>query len=491
MKKKKQDMTKNYMVAIGVFVLAVGISLCLFFIAAQKTIDISSREETMSNVSKQSEHLRMILDIHFSYMEGIAKMIGEGDDLLSDKNKKLIRTIKEGTDLDHLALIDANGNAYYDNGVKKNVVHRWYFREGIKGNRTLSDPLESSVDQETRVVLSVPVYDKDQEKVIGVFGGSYNVSALSHMLFSDLFDSEGYSMIVTKEGKVIANDGDAKNCRLSYGDNIIEFCKSREIKDGHSTQSVKRDFSIGKEGVIRAGGYEDGSERYLAYAPLGMNDWMICYAIPASSAQESYSFIEQYEMILLGCFGILVCILLLYVIRKNRQKTAEILRSAQIDELTQIYNRKYAEQYAEQILEETQDCSLHAFFIMDIDKFKEVNDIYGHAVGDEVLHRFGQLLGRQFRTDDVVGRIGGDEFIVLMRNINTKEAVRAKAEQLLKEVGKLRFEQMDGNGITISVGIALFPEYGENYMNLYRSADHALYQTKRNGRDGFTICGEE
>ena len=70
---------------------------------------------------------------------------------------------------------------------------------------------------------------------------------------------------------------------------------------------------------------------------------------------------------------------------------------------------------------------------MDIDKFKEVNDVYGHAVGDAVLHTFGALLGRQFRGDDIVGRIGGDEFIILMRNVTTKEAVRTKAEQLLAE----------------------------------------------------------
>lgn len=127
---------------------------------------------------------------------------------------------------------------------------------------------------------------------------------------------------------------------------------------------------------------------------------------------------------------------------------------------------------------------------MDIDKFKEVNDVYGHAVGDVVLRTFGVLLGRRFRGDDIVGRIGGDEFIILMRNVTTKEAVRTKAEQLMAETKKLVFDEMDGKGITISVGIALAPEHGKTYLNLYRSADQALYETKRNGRNGFTIYGE-
>ena len=469
------------------FILAVGIGLIFFFVAAQKTIDSSSQERMKAHVTRQSEHLRTILNIHYSYLEGIAEKMGESDELLSKENKEMLTT--ENTALDRMALIDSEGNACYDNGAEKNVSHRRYFKEGISGNRTLSDPLESSVDQETKVVLGVPVYHKG--KVSGVLGGSYNVSELSRMLFEDLFSGSGYSLIVTREGEIIAHDGDPTDHKLSYGDNIFTFYQTKVIRGGHSLSEVKQNFDLGQEGLIRLGGYADKSDRYLAYAPLGINDWMICYVAPVTVVQESYAFVEQYETIFMGCFGILVCILILYIIRKNRQKTEAILRSAQTDELTQVYNRKYAEQFAEDALKEAKEGSLNAFFIMDVDKFKEVNDVYGHAVGDEVLHAFGNLLGKQFRENDIVGRIGGDEFIILMRNVSTKEAVRSKVEQLIKETKKLAFEEMDGKGITISVGIALFPEHGKTYMNLYRSADQALYQTKRSGRDGFTICGEK
>ena len=470
------------------FILAVGIGLIFFFVAAQKTIDNSSQERMKTNVTRQSEHLRTILNIHYSYLEGIAKKIGESNELLNEENKEMLTTFRESTAMDRMALIDPEGNAYYDNGAEKNVSHRRYFKEGISGNRTLSDPLESSVDQETRVVLGVPIFHEDE--VIGILGGSYNVGELSRMLFDDLFSGSGYSLIVTREGEIIAHDGDPTDHKLSYGDNIFTFYKSKTIREGHSISEVKQNFDMGEEGLIRMGGYADGFDRYLAYAPLGINDWMICYAAPVTVAQQSYAFVEQYEMVFLGCFGILVCILILYIIRKNRQKTEAILRSAQTDELTQIYNRKYAEQFAENALREAKDGSIHAFFIMDVDKFKEVNDVYGHAVGDVVLHTFGALLGRQFRGDDIVGRIGGDEFIILMRNVTTKEAVRTKAEQLLAETKKLVFDEMGGKGITISVGVALAPEHGKTYMNLYRSADQALYETKRNGRNGFTIFGE-
>lgn len=89
-----------------------------------------------------------------------------------------------------------------------------------------------------------------------------------------------------------------------------------------------------------------------------------------------------------------------------------------------------------------------------------------------------------------MGRIGGDEFTVLMWNVSSREAVRSKAEKLLEETKKLAFAEMDGKGITISIGIALYPEHGNTYMELYRIADQALYETKRSGRNGYTICGE-
>ena len=192
------------------FILAVGIGLIFFYVVAQKTIDSSSQERMKTNVARQSEHLRTILNIHYSYLEGIAEKIAESNELMNEENKEVLTIFQKNTSLDRLALIDPEGNAYYDNGVEKNVSHRRYFKEGISGNRTLT----------------------------------------------------------------------------------------------------------------------------------------------------------------------------------------------------------------------------------------------------------------------------------------TKEAVRTKAEQLMAETKKLVFDEMDGKGITISVGIALAPEHGKTYMNLYRSADRALYETKRNGRNGFTICGE-
>ena len=162
---KKKEAT-TYISAILIFICAVAVSLGVFLIGVQNSIERSSGKTLMTNVSRQSEHIRAILDIHYGYLNGIAQEMGESEDLLSEENISMLTALSERAELERVAIIEADGTAHYDNGLEKNVSARRYFKEGMNGKETLSDPLESSVDEETRVVLGVPIW-KDG-KVEGV-----------------------------------------------------------------------------------------------------------------------------------------------------------------------------------------------------------------------------------------------------------------------------------------------------------------------------------
>ena len=104
-----------------------------------------------------------------------------------------------------------------------------------------------------------------------------------------------------------------------------------------------------------------------------------------------------------------------------------------------------------------------------------------------MLQTFGGLLQSQFRDLDVVGRIGGDEFVVLLYDIGTREIMEARVKSLQEKIRALEIPELQGHPLTSSVGIAFAPRDGETFMELYRRADNALYQTKRNGRDSYTV----
>ena len=144
-------------------------------------------------------------------------------------------------------------------------------------------------------------------------------------------------------------------------------------------------------------------DSYLAYMPIGYNDWMICYTVPVRSAQQAYDFISRYELIFMGGFCIMVAVLIVYIIFRNNREKAELLRTAQRDALTGVYNKENTQKVIDSILREKTPSAFHGFLIMDMDHFKEVNDVYGHAVGDKVLQVFGDFLKDQFREQDVIG----------------------------------------------------------------------------------------
>lgn len=488
--KRKNDKTITYkstayVPAMLLFIGAVAICLVIFLVSVQGSIERSSQDTIRTNVSRQSEHIRSILNIHYGYLNGIAAEIGKTEELLSDENRELLVSLRKSTALERVALINEDGIAYYDNGAVKNVSSRRYFKEGMAGMETLSDPLESSVDQETRVVLGVPILRDGT--VIGVLGGSYNVTSLNRMLFHDFFGGVGYTLITTCEGEIIAHDGDLADHAMNYGDNLFEFYDTRTFVGDSAMKGVENDFREGKDGLIKMGSKKgDASDKYLAYTDLGMNDWMICYVIPVAKAQQSYHFVRRYELIFTAVFIIMTCILLLYVFRTSKLQNRLLLHAAQVDGLTGVLNKRSTEERINEILwKDPDDRSM--FVIIDIDHFKNINDKHGHMVGDEVLRKFGELLSNYFRENDVIGRIGGDEFVIFMKHVDRKDGTVARVENLVKKMENIHFAELKEERVTISVGISFAPECGNSYMDLYKTADMALYKTKQTGRNGYHI----
>ena len=147
------------------------------------------------------------------------------------------------------------------------------------------------------------------------------------------------------------------------------------------------------------------------------------------------------------------------------------------DELTGVYNRSGYD-----LIRDSVDLSTTAFLLFDADRFKRINDDYGHEVGDEILKKIGNILSDNFRSDDYVCRIGGDEFMVLM--IHVAENVRHLIENKVMQINKELTETEDGlPPITVSVGVAINRDAADP-QELFHDADVALYYVKEHGRNG-------
>ena len=174
--------------------------------------------------------------------------------------------------------------------------------------------------------------------------------------------------------------------------------------------------------------------------------------------------------------------------QKKLMRARDIYKQeAEIDPLTGLLNKKAVQAACEEMLAGSlKDGAFHAFFIMDLDHFKEMNDTYGHQAGDDVLRRFAEDVRSIFRQSDHIGRFGGDEFTVLMPNVTTLVAVEHHARQLMTAAQELEVRD-DRSLLSVSIGISLAPMHGTTYDELFMAADSALYDVKRAGRNGWKI----
>lgn len=199
-------------------------------------------------------------------------------------------------------------------------------------------------------------------------------------------------------------------------------------------------------------------------------------------------------------FYILACGVMMYTVPLTMQRmliTQEKLaqesfahkRTAEQDSLTGIANRRVMEQELENSIRAAKEHDTRlALFYIDLDHFKELNDTLGHDAGDELLRTVAMDITHAIRPRDLVARVGGDEFVILMNNPLGTEDIGHFANRLLHTVAR---EVPTPNGflrITASVGVALYPEDASEPEKLLRSADEAMYRVKRSGKNGFVFA---
>ncbi len=126
------------------------------------------------------------------------------------------------------------------------------------------------------------------------------------------------------------------------------------------------------------------------------------------------------------------------------------------------------------------------FIVLDIDHFKAFNDTYGHDVGDEILMELGKFFQEKFTGDEIVGRFGGDEFIVFIKNINDVESAQRIASEIYEEAAE-SIKLPDDKKIGLSMGIAIYSGVEKHYSEIFKKADIALYKTKADRKIRFSI----
>lgn len=175
-------------------------------------------------------------------------------------------------------------------------------------------------------------------------------------------------------------------------------------------------------------------------------------------------------------------------ITERKKLEARLERMASYDSLTDLPNRSlFLDRLQTGLSRARRESSILSLLFIDLDCFKDINDQYGHGVGDQLLQAVAKRLAGSIRESDSVARQGGDEFLILLNNIAAVEDAYNVACKICRDLGKGYLIDGIELNITVSIGIAHYPDHANDVLTLIQRADHAMYQSKNAGGDQVSI----
>ena len=225
----------------------------------------------------------------------------------------------------------------------------------------------------------------------------------------------------------------------------------------------------------------------LAYAgTIGLIPYAPIFADVGTIHLKTYSTFTFYTQLYFLVPPSIIFIILSDVILKQwHQRGREVTLLSQLDSLTNLYNRRTVNEHLERLLEMSTEIDRISILLLDLDYFKQVNDTHGHLAGDDVLREVGQLLQSTMRKNDLAGRFGGEEFIVVLYR-SAHEIGMSVAERIRARIAEIRVVAPTGQivQVTASIGVSTFSPFGMKGVDqILSQADQALYTAKDAGRN--------
>ena len=177
---------------------------------------------------------------------------------------------------------------------------------------------------------------------------------------------------------------------------------------------------------------------------------------------------------------------------KKKEAYMQVQKAAENDGMTGLYNRSTIERMIRSELNDSSEKSC-IFALLDLDNLKRINDTMGHAQGDRAIRSIAHALKRHFRKSDLIGRAGGDEFIIFLPEISypdAKEAINASFASLIQEVSNCPIGEHNEEMLHCCIGCTAGTGRRDSFTTLYKRADIALYSIKRQGKDNFAFYSE-
>lgn len=435
-KKKAEQMNQELQIRDNIFQVAVSeLESQVFLYDARK-----DEMRFLSNSSYEKIHLPQIIQ---NVSKELLKYFSETNQkTMEHVLMEMFDDLKNGREESKRRMILTKGEQTYYYGIK--VIH--FYNTSGEPIRSIGMIYDISENYEKELLLN-------REKKMRSF------------FMSDVIGV--YEINVTLD-KVMGQQGEQYDSDVTYTRILKEFvrkCVAEEFRE-----EVCEKCSIANLRIRFLSGENNFIQEYKYLRKDKTTFWVACEMHLERDAQN----------------GNLLAFVTVRDIDNKKRKELYLEERAIVDPLTKVYNRSAGTQYIVKALAEMNPGETSAFMLLDLDHFKRLNDTLGHMRGDDALKNVAEILMNHFRKYDIVCRLGGDEFVVFIQRIPI-EVLDRVLTSLLKKM-ELDYERGDVKvSITISAGVALVPEHGNTFEELYEKADQALYQVKNTTRNAYKI----
>ena len=494
-KKFKKNITWiQWMVPTILFAVFMTASLVTFY----NNSNTKANQEVIEDFSDQLVYYSGQYELAHFYCEAVAQSAADfckehPEDLFADQNIELLQNICANCSFNKgyiikpdYAAIDTTRKTYAD------ISLMGIFSKLSFVNAQITD---FCLDGSGRSPAYVSAPIKTDDKVLGLIVLEYMAQDVKMVVDTPDYISTNVYALVSHDG-VIADRAGLEGAFMEKNSNLYEKFDTYQFLYS-SADEMKSKLAKGNSGYVIAK-LNANNVRYFFYRPIGdqgtffvmsVNSGMIERKIENNVKAAKGVMIRS--LVCMALFILFLGVILIMNLTRNTRANKELINKAQTDLLTDLLNKKATEEKIKEYLMEDGKDKTSMMFILDIDNFKNINDTMGHAFGDEVIATLGKQLRSEFRVNDIVGRTGGDEFTILLKDLKDDNLLKSEANRVLGIFKNFKVGEYTKYFATASIGVSIYPQDADSFEGLYKAADQALYKAKNRGKNRMAFYKED
>ena len=464
-----------------IFLLIVMIAILARFTIVGRQQSIMRVKEAEQKAAEQYAH-----EFHEELNEmtqagiPIADVIGS----IHEKDTVLIRNLQmsvcNNTIAYQVIYADYTGKGFDQRGKQVDLSEEAYFKMVNKEQRYAY--VESDcLNQKSAIVSIIPTNIGQADE--GAMYVYYPIERFQELFQRFSYLENSFCALVLDQGNIVASVGD--NSKFTASENLYNMLFAEN--EDESVQNAWHSIQERKTGYFLM---ENVSPKmFITYAPLGIDNWYMMIGSDNNRVErlvnKEWNILRQIviQLAITIMFFIAFVSIISVVSKMNYNKHSKSLEiKADTDLLTDLYNKIATEREIKKYIAENPGKKA-LFFLVDIDNFKKINDTMGHAFGDEVLKTIGAGLRTEFRQSDIIGRIGGDEMVIFLKNLSDEKAMKIQMDKVAAFYQTVEVGEYVKYKVTASIGVSVYPAQGSDFVTLYEQADKALYHAKGQGKN--------